>query len=191
MTTTLKTSLLITLLTSRAFAGGHTWEDDAKKELAANGKVLVHVINRGSMIYSSATPAQIAQCPDWDAKSNPPLSMTNAIELARAQIEQACWLDIIKFIDYSVAENGPHGKSNDVNRVRIKIGQYLTWNQHKSLLPPHATEWHGIPDPAVLTFKARNISALELLGIIIGVGELNYTIQGNVVVVNDPKTAAH
>lgn len=302
MNTILRITVLIVFLASHAFAGGGPdWHGDVKKALAAKGKVIAHIISWGNRIYTAATPEQIAKCPAWDTKSNPPLSVSDAIGLARLRVEkdnptfghleldnvrfshgdagkwiytiefdgaapladgsngrasfvadvmmdgtvlerqfyddpsaqenelpiagkpevtrrakdfpikeaelhnvemqmkniiipevdyrQANWFDVVQFLDVAVSEYGPGGKGND-KRLKIRIGQHLTWKQHRALLPPHSTEWNGIPDPPLITFSSRQMPLFEALAIVINLGNLNYTIQGNVVSVNDPRTPA-
>ena len=91
MNTILRTALLLGMLASHAFAGGGNWQNwvvQEKKDLAAEGKVMAHLIDWRNRIYTAATPEQMAKCPAWDQQSEPPLSMATAIQSARSRVQR-------------------------------------------------------------------------------------------------------
>jgi len=297
----LRTAVLLPLFASCAFAGGGpNWADDAKKNLASEGKVMTHIISWGNRIYAAATPEQVAKCPAWDGKSEPPLPVSNAIKLAHSRIgqdnptlvrleldniklqegnsekwiytvefngeaqlddgrtaharfvacvmmdgtvlerqfydpplqqkdspsivgepeitrtagdlppdtlalhaierrmenivipevdfRQANLLDIIDFLDHMVLEHGAGVDLNDDTRLRIRVGRHVTRQERRARLPPHALSWNdGTRDVCLVTFSARDMPLLKILGIVIEYGDLEYTIHGRVVSVNIPR----
>ena len=299
MNRTLTMTLLLALLASHACAGGGPrWTDDVEKKLAAEGKVIAHLVSWGNRIYTAATPEQRAKCPNWDQGSEPPVTLAEAVEAARSRVQkdnptfgrleldkvrleqghsgrwiytvqlegkvprdgdradraeflvgvmmdgtvlerqfgpvpgrmpelpmggipditrtpsefpvpeaqrhaieqrmaaviipevdfrQANLLDVVDFLDSMVAEHGDGVEKSDDTRLRLRMGDFFTTEEHRARLPPHATWWTGTPDMPLLTFAARDISLLEVLGIMVSVGGLEYTIHGNVVSINDPK----
>jgi hypothetical protein len=74
--------------------------------------------------------------------------------------------------------------------VSVGIGRHFSQAERRAILPPHAIHWTGMPDEPLLTFAAQDISLLEALGIVVSVGELEYTIRGREVSINDPKKLA-
>jgi len=295
-------ALLFSLSASHACAGGGLrWTDDVKKELAAEGKVIAHLVSWGNRIYIAATPEQIAKCPEWDQVADPPVTLAEAVEAARSRVQkdnpefgrleldrvrleqghsgrwiytvqlegkvprdgdqtdraeflvgvmmdgtvlerqfgpvpgrkpepplggipdltrtpsefpvpeaqrhaierrmaaiiipevdfrQANLIDVVQFLDCMVSEHGGEIEKNDDTRVRVRMGEFFTTEDHRARLPPHATWWTGTPDMPLLTFAAHDVSLLETLGIMVSVGGLDYTIHGRVVSINDPKKRA-
>jgi len=58
-------------------------------DLNAKGQILLRFdtgADREMQIYS-VTRNKVAQCPEWDARSDPPLSMAAAIHIAKADLE--------------------------------------------------------------------------------------------------------
>ena len=114
----------------------------------------------------------------------------NEIIIPEVDFRQANVRDVIMFLDCMVLAYGAGREKHDGSRVSVGIGRHFTLAERRALLPPHAIHWSGMPDAPLLTFAARDIGLLEVLGIVVSVGELEYTIRGRVVSIDDPKRLA-
>jgi hypothetical protein len=110
-----------------------------------------------------------------------------AIIIPEVDFRQANIRDVITFLDCRVAEYGAGLEKHVDTRVSVGIGRHFSQAERRAILPPHAIHWTGMPDEPLLTFAAQDISLLEALGIVVSVGELEYTIRGREVSINDPK----
>jgi hypothetical protein len=114
----------------------------------------------------------------------------NEIIIPEVDFRQANLRDVIMFLDCMVSEHGAGREKHDDSRVKVGIGRHFTLAERRALLPPHAIHWSGMPDEPLLTFAARDIGLLEVLGIVVSVSEQEYTIRGRVVSIDDPKKLA-
>jgi hypothetical protein len=109
------------------------------------------------------------------------------IIIPEVDFRQANIRDVITFLDGMVSKYGAELETHDDSRVRVAIGRHFTLAERRAFLPPHAIHWSGTPDEPLLTFAARDISLLEALGIVVSVGEMEYSIRGQEVSIDDPK----